>query len=271
MGQYPCVLAIAGSDPSGGAGMQADIKTMTMLGTYVTNAFTVLTALNSVRMGTVYALPVEFIQEQIAILLEDFPIKAIKTGMLFSREIIETVSESIAGCRGVYKVIDPVCVCVTQGSTPLLREDGLKALKESLFPQADLITPNKAEAELLSGKKIRSDADIVDSMESLLELGVKAVFLKGENVKGATTMCDWFMTQDMHEPMMLEHKRVDTIHTHGTGCTTAAAITAFLAKGDTLLDAVLKAQEYIVSCLEDSVALGKGIGSPNHMAVKKYL
>ena len=143
--------------------------------------------------------------------------------------------------------------------------------KDLLFPQADLITPNRAEAELLSGKKIRDDANIIEVIESLLALGVKAVFLKGENTKNATTMCDWFMTQDMREPLALEHKRVDTVHTHGTGCTTAAAITAFLAKGDTLLDAIRKAQEYIVSCLEDSVSLGKGIGSPNHMAVTKYL
>ncbi|MDE7469797.1 MAG: bifunctional hydroxymethylpyrimidine kinase/phosphomethylpyrimidine kinase [Desulfovibrionaceae bacterium] len=273
MKEYPCTLTIAGSDSGGGAGVQADLKVMTMLGTFVTTAFTVMTAQNGLGIGTIYKLPVDFIKEQITMVLEGFPIKALKTGMLFSAEIIEAVSEELQKYPDIIKVIDPVCVCATQGDKLLLEEDALQTLIKKLIPLADVLTPNKPEAEALTGISITTEESVHKAILALYDMGAKAVFLKGGHfsIQG-NTMIDWLYAPSFSQEIIaLPHNVVDTNNIHGTGCATGAAITAFLAKGYSLYDSVTMAQEYIVTCLEQSYTQGKGIGTPNHIAVTKYI
>lgn len=273
MNTYPCTLTIAGSDSGGGAGVQADLKVMTMLGTFVTTAFTVMTAQNGLGIGTIYKLPIDFIREQIAMIFEGFPIKALKTGMLFSAEIIDVVSQEIGKYPDVIKVIDPVCVCATQGDTLLVEEDALQMLINKLIPLASVVTPNKPEAEALTGITITSEEEAHKAILAMYDMGASAVFLKGGHfsVQG-DTMIDWLYAPSISKEIIaLPHKVVNTPNIHGTGCATGAAITALLAKGYTLLEAVQQAQEYIVTCLEQSYTQGKGIGTPNHIAVTKYI
>ena len=273
MKKHPCTLTIAGSDSGGGAGVQADLKVMTMLGTFVTTVFTVMTAQNGLGIGTIYKLPTNFIREQIAMVLEGFPIQALKTGMLFSAEIIETVSEELEKYPDIIKVIDPVCVCATQGNKLLLEQDALQSLINKLIPLSTIITPNKPEAEALTGITITTEETVHKAIFSLYDMGPQAVFLKGGHFSvEKDTMIDWLYAPSISKEIIaLPHQAIDTENIHGTGCATGAAITAFLAKGYTLLESVKMAQEYIVTCLAKSYTPGKGIGTPNHTAVTKYI
>lgn len=273
MREYPCTLTIAGSDSGGGAGVQADIKVMTILGTFVTTAFTVMTAQNGLGIGTIYKLPVDFIREQLTMILEGFPIKALKTGMLYSSDIIKTVAHELAHYPDIIKVIDPVCVCATQGNKLLLEEDALEALKQELIPLASVLTPNKPEAEALTGITITTESDVHRAMYALYDMGAQSVFLKGGHFSAHNgTMTDWLYAPAIDKDIMsLPHISVDTPNIHGTGCATGAAITALLAKGYSLLEAIKEAQEYIVTGLQESYTPGKGIGAPNHTAVTKYI
>lgn len=273
MKEYPCTLTIAGSDSGGGAGVQADVKVMTTLGTFVTTAFTVMTAQNGLGIGTIYKLPNDFIAEQITMVLEGFPIKALKTGMLFSAEIIETVAEQLRKYPSILKVIDPVCVCATQGNKLLLEQDALQTLITKLLPLATITTPNKPEAEALTGISIQNKEDVYKAMHAIHDMGAESVFLKGGHFSvHDSEMIDWLYAPSLSKEIIaLPHKAVDTINIHGTGCGTGAAITAFLAKGYDLLESVKRAQQYIVTCLEHSYTPGKGIGAPNHVAVTDYI
>ena len=267
MKKHPCILTIAGSDSGGGAGIQADLKTMTAIGGFGMSAITALTAQNGLGVTGIHAPEPDFVALQIRTVLEGFPVAAAKTGMLFSAPIIEAVCESLKG-RAFPLVVDPVCV--SQTGHKLLCDDAVDTLRRLMIPGTDLLTPNKPEAELLSGVVIHSLADLEKASAALLDLGAKAVLIKGGHFNGEaapdkTTLTDWLAVPG--RPVRpLQHPRVDTINNHGTGCTLSAAIATYLGLGDSLLDAVLHAQGYLDICLKESYTPGKGVGPVNHAA-----
>ncbi len=267
MTKHPCILTIAGSDSGGGAGVQADLKTITALGGFGMSAITALTAQNGLGVTGIHAPDPDFVALQIKTVLEGFPVAAAKTGMLFSASIIEAVYESLKD-RRFPLVVDPVCV--SQTGHKLLRDDAVDTLRRLMIPGTDLLTPNKPEAELLSGIAIHSLADLKNAAAALLSLGAKAVLIKGGHFNGeaapdTTALTDWLAIKD--EPVRpLQHPRVDTVNNHGTGCTLSAAIASYLGFGDSILDAVLHAQAYLDVCLRESYTPGKGVGPVNHAA-----
>ncbi len=267
MRTHPCILTVAGSDSGGGAGIQADLKTITVLGGFGMSVITALTAQNGLGVTGIHAPDTAFLKLQLQTVLDGFPVRAAKTGMLFSAPIIETVCAGLHD-RSFPLVVDPVCV--SQSGHKLLRDDAVTALREVMIPEADLLTPNKPEAELLSGVSIRSMADLRKAAETLLDLGARAVLIKGGHFDGeagsdTTVLTDWLALPDK-EIEALSHPRVDTINNHGTGCTLSAAIATFLGLGYDLAEAVRRAQAYLDVCLQHSYTPGKGVGPVNHAA-----
>lgn len=261
MQNHPCVLTIAGSDSGGGAGIQADLKTMTVLGGFGTSVITALTAQNGLGVTGIHAPEPEFVVQQLTTVLEGFPIAAAKTGMLFSAPIITGVADVLKE-QSFPLVIDPVSVS-TSGHA-LLQQDAVDALVERILPLAAVVTPNKPEAELLAGMKIETEEDAATAIKRILALGPKAVLLKGGHFNEADAeLVDWLGLPD-EKPLGLRHARVDTKNTHGTGCTLSAAIATYLAHGFDLKTSVKKAQVYLARCLRNSYTPGEGFGPPNH-------
>ncbi len=260
----PCALTIAGSDSGGGAGIQADLKTFAALGCFGTSVITALTAQNGLGVTGIHAPPPEFVLAQLDAVLDGFPIAAAKTGMLFSAPIIETVSARLQDA-GIPLVVDPVCV--SQTGHALLQDDAIEALATVMLPLATLLTPNKPEAERLSGMAITTEADVHACIEALLGMGAAAVLLKGGHFEAGNEdqLVDWLGLPGQ-VPIPLPMERVHTEHTHGTGCTLSAAIAAGLAAGLSLEAAVRRAQAYLHRCLAAGFAPGKGVGPPAHMA-----
>ncbi|UZP69033.1 bifunctional hydroxymethylpyrimidine kinase/phosphomethylpyrimidine kinase [Desulfovibrio mangrovi] len=258
----PCVLTIAGSDSGGGAGIQADIKTMTVLGGFGMSVITALTAQNGLGVTGIHAPEPEFVALQLRTVLEGFPVAAAKTGMLFSAPIIEAVADGLAD-KNFPLVVDPVSV--SQSGHALLKEDAVEALKKRILPLADLLTPNRPEAEMLAGMKIDTEADVAEAIARILDMGPRAVLLKGGHFEAGATLVDWLGVPG-EAPRSLPQSRVDTPNNHGTGCTLSAAIATWLAHGCGLEEAVVKAQQYLHLCLEKSYTPGKGIGPVNHAA-----
>ncbi|MFW5487160.1 MAG: bifunctional hydroxymethylpyrimidine kinase/phosphomethylpyrimidine kinase [Desulfovibrio sp.] len=264
MKSLPAVLTIAGSDSGGGAGIQADLKTFSMLGTYGASVITALTAQNSCGVTGISAPEPDFAAQQLRTVLEDIPIRAAKTGMLFSEDIIQALADVLEEPRFDFPlVVDPVCVA-TSGDV-LLKPDALGALKERMIPLAAVLTPNRQEAELLTGRKIDRRSDCFDAISRLLDMGAGAVLLKGGHFDDSPAMTDW-LGMPGHDPLPMIQPRVDTNNTHGTGCTLSSAIAAHLALGCDMMEAVRKAQEYLNLALRTSFAVGKGHGPANHMA-----
>lgn len=261
------ILTIAGSDSGGGAGIQADLKTMTVLGAFGVSAITALTAQNGAGVQGIHAPDPDFMRTQLETVLEGFPIAAAKTGMLFSAPLMEV----IAGClaRKTFPlVVDPVAV--SQSGHKLLRDDAVAALIECIIPLADVLTPNAPEAEALTGKKLRTLADVGAVAEDLMTKGAKTVLLKGghftpEDAPGGNIMTDWLCLPGK-EPKALPHERIDTVNNHGTGCTLSAAIATFLGQGNGLEASVALAQKYLVGGLAASYTPGIGCGPPNFPA-----
>lgn len=263
----PCVLTIAGSDSGGGAGIQADVKTMTVLGAFGTTVITALTAQNGLGVSGIHGVPSEFVVEQLHAVTEGFPVVAAKTGMLFSAPIIKALAPELAKLS-FFLVVDPVCV--SQSGHKLLQDDAVEAMKQHILPRADLLTPNRPETELLSGVAIRTQADIHNAAKKLMHMGARAVLIKGGHMDDLAehepnSLTDWLCLPGK-EPLPLSHPRVDTPNNHGTGCTLSAAITSYIALGNPLMEAVLKAQSYLNLCLRAAYAAGKGFGAPNHAA-----
>ncbi len=256
------VLIVAGSDPSGGAGIQADIKTVTVLGGYAMSAVTALTAQNTQGVVGVHAVPAAFIAQQMQLCLDDIGADVIKTGMLHSAEVIDIVAANIP--HGITLVVDPVMVA--KGGAPLLQTQALTALKEKLLPRATIITPNLPEAELLAARAIRTESDMIDTARDLLAFGMQAVLLKGGH-GDQPTITDVLQIRG-HEPILLRAKRIDTRHTHGTGCTLASAIATGLAQGMGLEDAVRRAHGYVQKAIAAAPGLGKGHGPLGHLVNK---
>ena len=256
------VLIIAGSDSGGGAGIQADIKTTTALGGYAMTAITAVTAQNTLGVHGIHEVPVDVIIAQMRAVLSDLGADAIKTGMLHSSEIIEAV----AVCLDEFKLTAPLVldpVMVAKGGASLLEGNAADALRSILIPRATLVTPNIPEAEILTGLTIKAQSDQRRAGEILLELGSQAALIKGGHMGGA----------DVHDVLMLQegtHKtftspRIDSKHTHGTGCTLASAIATSLAQGRSVSEAVARAHAFVQTAIRTAPGFGQGHGPLNHV------
>lgn len=261
MERLPCILTIAGSDSGGGAGIQADIKTITMLGGYAASVITALTAQNTKAVTSIHAPSAKFVARQLTTVLDDIQVDAAKTGMLFSAPIIKALAAVLAD-KTFPLVVDPVCVA-TSGAK-LLKEDAVEAMVDYMFPLADILTPNIPETELFTGISIGSREDVFSAARLLLKMGPKAVLIKGGH-SDSLAVTDWFVTPGA-EPIPFMQQRVDTDSTHGTGCTLSAAIATGLGQGLELGPAILRAQEYLNLALRAGYRLGEGGGPPNHLA-----
>lgn len=270
----PNILTIAGSDSGGGAGIQADLKTIMANGGYGMSVITALTAQNGLGVNGIHAPDADFVALQLRTVLDGFAVAAIKTGMLFSADIIMTVGAmlreqvlahvpNVPLVPLVPLVVDPVSV--SQTGSPLLRKDAVAALIEHIVPLADLLTPNRPEAELLAQMQIETEDDIAAAAQRLLALGAKAVLIKGGHFSHSILVTDWLCLPN-EPPLALRQAHVDTPHTHGTGCTLSAAIATFLGLGLPLRVAVSRAQEYLNMTLRKAYAPGKGCGPVNHAA-----
>lgn len=254
-------LTIAGSDSGGGAGVQADLKVFFRFGVYGTSALTLVTAQNTLGVQRVHLLPPDLVYAQIQSVAQDFPLHAAKTGALGEAAIVEAVAEAVRrfGIRPL--VVDPVMVA--KSGDPLLAKEAVAALKEKLFPLAALVTPNRLEAEALLGRPIRTLEEAEEAARDLLALGPKAVLLKGGHLEGEEAV-DLLATQE--GVRRFSAPRVRTHSTHGTGCTLSAALTALLALGRPLEEAVAGAKAYLTRALRTAPSLGRGHGPLNHLA-----
>jgi hydroxymethylpyrimidine/phosphomethylpyrimidine kinase len=254
------VLIIAGSDSGGGAGIQADIKAVTALGAFAMTAITALTAQNTLGVHGVAGVPIDFVRQQIAVVLDDLGADALKTGMLHDVPVIEAVCDEIAArAKGIPLVADPVMVA--KGGHPLLAPAAVDTLKARLLPLATVITPNLPEAEVLAGRPIRDVAGMRAAAADLRALGVPAVLLKGGHLEG-DVVTDLLVTADGVEAF--DAPRIATRHTHGTGCTLASAIAAGLAQGLSLRDAVQRARAYVRAAIAAAPGYGAGHGPLDH-------
>lgn len=258
----PVALTIAGSDPSGGAGLQADLKTFHQLGVYGMSAVTLLTVQNTVTVESVDPLDPDYVRRQIEAVTSDIPPDAAKTGALGNVAIIEIVAHWAA--KGVCPlVVDPVTV--SKHGKRLLAADGRQALVEKLLPHAALVTPNVPEAEDLAGLEIRSLEAMADAAHRILALGPKAVLVKGGHLEdGSSESVDLLLTADGEH--RFASQRYKTTSTHGAGCTYSAAIAAGLAKSLSLEDAVAAAKRFVSEAIATAPGLGAGAGPLNHHA-----
>ena len=250
-------LTIAGSDPSGGAGIQADLKTFHQLKVYGAAAITLLTVQNTTGVSRIELVSPDFIGEQIRAVLDDIPPNAVKTGALGNEKVIHAVAECSFACP---LIVDPVMI--SKNGRHLLTDGARQALTKLLLPQATLVTPNLAEASALSGQPVRNTAQMRAAARAIADFGAPSVLIKGGHLEGVP------VDLLLHEDVFTEFPgvRVDTSHTHGTGCTYSAAITAFLAQGDTIPQAVGKAKTFITNAIRTGPGLGKGCGPLNHWA-----
>jgi len=261
------IMTIAGSDSGGGAGIQADLKTMTVLGAFGISAITALTAQNGTGVRGIHAPDPDFMRIQLEALLEGFPIAAAKTGMLFSAPLMDIIADCLKN-KVFPLVVDPVAV--SQSGHKLLMDDALSALITRIVPLADILTPNAPEAEALTGRKLHTLADVEAVASELISMGAKAVLLKGghfspEDAPEQSVMTDWLCLPGKL-PKELSHPRIETRNNHGTGCTLSAAIATFLGLGKDLEEAVVLAQKYLVAGLATSYTPGFGCGPPNFSA-----
>ncbi len=255
------VLIIAGSDSGGGAGIQADIKTVTALGGYAATAITTLTAQNTMGVFDVMGVPPAFIRQQIDLVLDDIGADALKTGMLHNVEVIETVVAALGDWPSkVPLVVDPVMVA--KGGAALLEQQAVGAIKRLLLPLAAIITPNLPEAETLTGATISSLDDMRRVAEELGALGAQAVLLKGGHLPGPQVQDVLWSAQTGIE--VFADARIETLSTHGTGCTLASGIATGLAQQLSLRDAVMRARNYVREAIRTAPGYGKGHGPLNH-------
>ena len=261
MPQRPPVVAltIAGSDSSGGAGIQADLKTFAAHGVYGATAIAALTAQNTTGVLAVYAVPPAFVAAQIDAVAADLPVAALKTGMLFDAGIVTVVAETLRRVALPNLVVDPVMV--SKSGARLLEEDAVKALRDRLFPLATIVTPNLPEAAVLCGRPVTTEAERREAVRLIAGFGPRAVLLKGGHAAGPEAV-DLFYENGRIET--LRSPRVATRHTHGTGCTLSAAVAARLALGDPLFESVVGAKEYLSRAIAAAPGLGRGTGPLEH-------
>ncbi|PAE08031.1 bifunctional hydroxymethylpyrimidine kinase/phosphomethylpyrimidine kinase [Terribacillus saccharophilus] len=252
-------LTIAGTDPSGGAGIQADLKTFQERDVYGMSVVTSLVAQNTLGVQAVHHVPVEFLEQQLESIFSDITPAAVKTGMIASEEMMRCIAAVLSKTKGVY-VMDPVMYA--KSGHALMGEDSRDALKKHLVPLAALITPNIPEAEELTGIHIVDEKSMKAAAKIIVrEYGAKAVLMKGGHMEG-TSAADWLYDGSSFTAYTAE--RIQTKHTHGTGCTYSAAITAELAKGRSLQEAVRIGKDFVTDAISYSLQLGKGNGPTNH-------
>jgi hydroxymethylpyrimidine/phosphomethylpyrimidine kinase len=268
----PRILAIAGSDSSGGAGVQADLKTIAMLGGYGMTAITAITAQNTVGVQAIAALAPALVAQQIAACVSDIGVDAVKIGMLHDAAIIAAVAEALAGVA-VPVVLDPVMIA-TSGAA-LIAPDAVEAMRALLFPRAALITPNLPELAALVGRPLTTTAEMVEAAEELTEATGAAVLAKGGHMTGegeAARIIDVLYQPESAASgarvVQFDHARIDTRHTHGTGCTLSSAIATLLGHGQPLEHAVRLGRQFVVRAIEAAPGYGAGHGPLGHQAVR---
>jgi len=253
------VLIIAGSDSSAGAGIQADLKTCAALDVYGMTAITALTAQNTMGVTAIHEVPPDFVAAQIDAVVTDIRPDSVKTGMLANAAIIEVVAAKIKEHALAHVVVDPVMVA--KSGDRLLREDAVRALCELLLPLAEVLTPNIPEAEDLLRRPVTTDEEIREAARELQSLGPRNVVVKGGHREGASAVDVLFDGRNFHE---FASPRIDTTSTHGTGCTLASAIAAYLARGESVVEAVEHAKEYLTEALRRAEPIGHGHGPVDH-------
>ncbi|XKO54416.1 bifunctional hydroxymethylpyrimidine kinase/phosphomethylpyrimidine kinase [Lysinibacillus fusiformis] len=260
------VTTIAGSDSGGGAGIQADLKTFQELGVFGTSVITALTAQNTRGVTGVFPIEVNFVEKQFHALLGDFSIAAIKTGMLYSSDIIQTIAHILQDLK-IPLIVDPVMIA--KGGENLLQQEAIEAMRISLLPLATIVTPNIPEAEALTGRKINQFSDMEEVAQCFFQLGVHCVIIKGGHLPNSLYAIDYvFIKNDKYFSM--QSPRIPTKNTHGTGCTFSAALTAFIAQGLTIEKAVIEAKKFIQLAIMHDLAIGNGHGPTNHFAYRLH-
>ncbi|MGA2515699.1 MAG: bifunctional hydroxymethylpyrimidine kinase/phosphomethylpyrimidine kinase [Thermodesulfobacteriota bacterium] len=254
------ILTIAGSDSGGGAGIQADLKTISLLGGYGMSVITAVTAQNTLGIQGIHEIPARFVGAQIDSVLSDIGADAIKTGMLVNGEIIDVVSKKIKQYKVKKVVVDPVMV--SKGGTLLLRRDAQDALIQKLIPLAWLITPNLMEASALTGLRVDSLEGMKGAARLIHRMGAKHVVVKGGHLKGMPVD----LLYDGKKFTEAKGPRIESKNTHGTGCTFASALATLVAKGDRVDEAVTKAKTFITMAIQSGLTLGKGAGPVNPFA-----
>ncbi|MBV1834714.1 bifunctional hydroxymethylpyrimidine kinase/phosphomethylpyrimidine kinase [Novacetimonas pomaceti] len=254
------ILVIAGSDSGGGAGIQADIKTITALGGFAMTAITALTAQDTRGVHDVLAVPPAFVTAQMRCVMEDIGVDSFKSGMLDRSEVIDAVADMIATRPGVPYVLDPVMVA--KGGASLLQQEAVRSLKARLLPLADLLTPNLPEAEVLLDRPVRESGDMRQAALDLRDMGARAVLLKGGHLPG-DELVDVFVDRQGRVETFAS-TRLHTVHTHGTGCTLASAIATGLGQGMDLHAAIVRARDYLRRAIAAAPGYGHGAGPINH-------
>jgi hydroxymethylpyrimidine/phosphomethylpyrimidine kinase len=252
-------LTIAGSDSGGGAGIQADLKTFAAHRVYGTSAIAALTAQNTQAVLGVHPVPAEFVVAQIDAVASDIAVHAVKTGMLATPAVVEAVAAALARWAFPSVVVDPVMVA--KSGDQLLAEAAVQTVRRILIPRASVVTPNRMEAEVLLGRSVRTRDDARDAARRLVDIGAGAAVVKGGHFDEADVVDLLFDGSDFHE---FRHPRQQTRHTHGTGCTFAAALAANLALGHALPDAVQRTTDYVAGAIAHGLAIGKGHGPLDH-------
>jgi hydroxymethylpyrimidine/phosphomethylpyrimidine kinase len=256
-GVLPCVLTVAGSDSGGGAGIQADLKTMLALGVHGMSVLTAVTAQNSLGVQGVWDLPVEAVRAQYRSVVDDIGVQAVKTGMLSSAELVEEVADLLAATDAPV-VVDPVGV--SKHGDALLAASAVESVRKTLLPTATVATPNLDEVAQLTGVRVESETDLRRAADALLACGPRWVLVKGGHLPGDAVD----LLTDGTEEHWLRSARYDNRHTHGTGCTLASAIASGLAKGLDVPQAAQAAKEYVTEAIAAGFALGAGIGPVDH-------
>jgi hydroxymethylpyrimidine/phosphomethylpyrimidine kinase len=261
--KYPSALTIAGFDGSGGAGIQADIKTFSALGSFATSVLTALPVQNTQGVLNIYSIPVEAVREQIEAIMDDIFPGAIKIGMVHTAELVECIVSTLKKYPRVPLVFDPVMVA-TSGHR-LIEEKTIASIIELLFPLADVITPNMDEAAILAEMEVKDLNDMYVAGQKILTLGCKSVLLKGGHLQ-SDTITSLYFQRDVDKPVEFSYSKFDTNNTHGSGCTLSSAIAACLSQGRSLEEAVELAQDYTHEAIRNGadVQTGKGNGPLNH-------
>ena len=254
------ILVIAGSDSSGGAGVQADIKTITSLGSYAMTAITAITSQNTTGVKSIIPIDSKEISNQIEFTAKDIKPDAVKIGMLHSKEVINSVMKSLKKIKAKKIILDPVMVA--KGGKKLINDQAIKILKNKLLSESDLITPNIPEAEVLTNLKISTIDDVILAGNHLIELGAKNVLIKGGHLK-SEILCDVFVNRT--EIAIFKNKKIKTRNTHGTGCTLSSAIASYYSCGKTLKKSCEMAIKYVNHAIGSGPNYGKGHGPINHL------
>lgn len=255
------ILIIAGSDSGGGAGIQGDVKTVTVLGGYAMTALTVLTAQNTLGVHGLHEVPLDFIEQQIRVCLDDLGADAIKTGMLHSAAVIERVVQVLADYPAIPLICDPVMRA--KGGAALLQDSAQAALVTRLLPRATIVTPNAPEAEALTGRAVLNAADLEAAGRALCALGPAWTLMKGGHLPG-NAMVDVLVSAQTCQQLVPGRLRTDSAHTHGTGCSLAAALATGIAQGQDALTAANRAVGFVAGALAHAPGLGQGHGPLNH-------